>query len=54
MCCTTDYCNKEPDLEIFPGKNTRTIVLIYLSGPYIVWTYVFMYVYITYVLCILK
>lgn len=54
MCCTTDYCNKEPNLEIIPGKNTRTIVLIYLSGPYIVWTSVFTYVYITYVLCILK
>lgn len=20
MCCTTDYCNKEPDLDMFPGK----------------------------------
>lgn len=20
MCCTTDYCNKEPNLDMFPGK----------------------------------
>uniref|UniRef100_A0A8P4KG43 Serine/threonine-protein kinase receptor n=1 Tax=Dicentrarchus labrax TaxID=13489 RepID=A0A8P4KG43_DICLA len=24
MCCTTDYCNKEPDLEIFPVPTVKT------------------------------
>lgn len=23
LCCTSDYCNKEPDFEMLPGKNPK-------------------------------